>query len=166
MMNMRRTFGKNERGAITMFLSLFMLLLMTTMVTAAYMISTTNLRAVGNIQAREEARAAAQLIIDLEMGGPFYETPQQLLAQEVDIDGDLDVDYLVDLSEPECVRAAVAASAAISSVSLQGMTTSSAFNTIWEFVANVTDIRSGASITLVQGVRVLLNESQKAISCP
>ena len=45
------------------------------------------------------------------------------------------------------------------------MSSLSAWFTTWEFVARVTDARSGASVTVVQGVRALLSEAEKNISC-
>ena len=70
-----------QRGAVTLFLSLLMLLLITVLVTTAFTMSTTGLRSVGNMQARNEAIAAAQLVIETELGGPFYTTPAALSGQ-------------------------------------------------------------------------------------
>ena len=50
----------SQRGVITIFISMLMLILITVLVVTAYSLSTTNLRAVGNVQVREEALAAAQ----------------------------------------------------------------------------------------------------------
>lgn len=154
-----------QRGVITLFLSLLMLLLITGLVTAAFTMSTTNLRAIGNLQVRQEALAAAQAIIETELSGPFYTTPTALADQPVDIDDDGTDDYLVDLAQPVCVMAVQATITSSSSVTLPGMTSASAWNTTWEFVATVTDPRSGASVSVVQGVRALLSEAEKNVSC-
>jgi Tfp pilus assembly protein PilX len=154
-----------QRGAVTLFLSLLMLLLITVLVTTAFTMSTTGLRSVGNMQARNEAIAAAQLVIETELGGPFYTTPAALSDQTVDINNDGTTDYTVNLGAPECVRAAQASTAAVSSVTLPGLTTTSAWITTWEFEAVVTDPRSGAQVTVVQAVRAVLSQSQKDVSC-
>jgi hypothetical protein len=154
-----------QRGAITLIISLIMLLLITVLVTTAFTMSTTGLRAVGNMQIRNEALAAAQFVIETELGGPFYTTPTALPDQEVDIDQDGTPDFEVDLEIPDCVRATQAAITSVSSESLPGMSSLSAWFTTWEFVARVTDARSGASVTVVQGVRALLSEAEKNISC-
>lgn len=154
-----------QRGAVTLFLSMLMLLLITILVTTAFTSSTTGLRSVGNMQARNEALAAAQIIIETELGGPFYTAPQALPDQAVDIDNDGSADYLVDLGLPVCVRAAQAASTSVASVTLPGMTTASAWITTWEFEAVVTDPRSGAQVTVIQAVRAVLSQAEKAAKC-
>ena len=63
------------------------------------------------------------------------------------------------------MRAAQAAVTTVSSVTLPGMSTASAWLTTWEFVATVTEPRSGASVIVVQGVRALLSNAEKTISC-
>ena len=55
---------KNQSGVITIFISMIMLLLITLLITTAFTLSTTNLRAVGNIQARAEAISAAEKVIE------------------------------------------------------------------------------------------------------
>ena len=164
-MSASHAFAARQRGAVTLFLSLLMLLLITVLVTTAFTMSTTGLRSVGNMQSRTEAIAAAQAIIETELGGPFYTTPTALADQPVDINNDGTTDYLVDLNSPVCVRAAQAATAAVSSVTLPGLTTTSAWITTWEFEAVVTDPRSGAQVTVIQAVRAVLSQSQKDVSC-
>jgi hypothetical protein len=154
-----------QRGAIALFLSLIMLVMITGLVMTAFTMSTTGLRAVGNMQVRNEAVAAAQAVIEAELSGPFYTTPVALPDQPVDIDNDGTDDYEVDLAEPVCVLARQASEVLVSSVTLPGMSTASFWHTTWEFMATVTDPRSGASVTLVQGVRALLTEAEKNLSC-
>jgi hypothetical protein len=88
-----------------------------------------------------------------------------LSDQTVDINNDGTTDYTVNLGAPVCVRAAQASTAAVSSVTLPGLTTTSAWITTWEFEAVVTDPRSGAQVTVVQAVRAVLSQSQKDVSC-
>jgi hypothetical protein len=74
-------------------------------------------------------------------------------------------DYLVNLVEPLCVRATRANSAAASSVTLPGMTSTDAWNTVWELDATATETVSGASVRVRQGVRKLLSEAEKDLVC-
>ncbi|TXS90156.1 hypothetical protein FVW59_15515 [Parahaliea aestuarii] len=156
-----------QRGAITILICLVMLILIGLMVSTAFSISTINLRSVANVQSREEAIAAANLVIERRLGADFTAAPAPLAGEPVDINNDgVSGDYLVDLATPVCVRAEQASSSLSFSVTLPSMTASSAWNTIWELQATATEPRSGASVRVVQGVRVLLDSVQKNARCP
>jgi len=60
-----------QRGA-TLVIGLIMLVLITLMMTSAFMLSSGNLRAVGNMQFRSEAMAAANLAIEQVLGTEFF----------------------------------------------------------------------------------------------
>ena len=155
-----------QRGA-TLVVGLIMLVLLTLVVTSAFMLSTGNLRAVGNMQFRNEAIAAANKAIEQVLGSPFTNDPAAAAESiDVDIDNDGNTDYVVDIAEPECIRATVASPNAPSSLSLPGMSSASSWNTVWDVVADVDDAVSGAQIRIRQGVRVLLTQSQKDAVCP
>lgn len=159
-----------QRGA-TLIVGLIMLVLLTLVVTAAFTLSTGNLRAVGNMQFRNEAIAAANtaaedVLSSLLTGGSTVQPPAQPHIG-VDINGDSVADYFVDVAAPTCIRATVAAAAASSSLSLgAAMSTSAFWNTIWDIDATVNDAATGASIRVRQGVRVLLTQGQKDSVCP
>lgn len=153
-----------QRGA-TLIVGLIMLVLITLVVTAAFTLSTGNLRAVGNMQFRNEAIAAANVAIEQVLGSPFTDAPTSEEI-EVDINNDNTTDYFVVIATPECIRATVATPSAPSSLSLgAGMSTASHWNTIWDVVADVNDAVSGASVQIRQGVRVLLTQAQKDAVC-
>ena len=163
---------RHQRGVVTMFISMVMLVLITIMVIAAYSLSTTNLRVVGNVQAREEAAAAANLIIEETLQSPFYESWLEvggvrvaLVDLPVDINDDGDDDYLVTMEPPLCVRATVGGTTTSSSVDLPGMTSSKVFNTIWELDATATATATGAKVQVIQAVRILLSETDKDLLC-
>ncbi len=142
-----------------------MLVLITLVVTSAFMLSTGNLRAVGNMQFRNEAIAAANRAIELKIGSDFA-VPTAELALPVDLTGDGRADYFVDIAMPTCIRASVASPTAASSLSLgAAMSTSSNWNTIWDIDAVVNDAATGAAIRIRQGVRVLLTQAQKNAAC-
>jgi len=153
-----------QRGMMTLFVSLVMLLLITAMVMTAFTLSTTNLRAVGNMQTRNEAIAAASVVIAQEMSS-FTDTPVAVVDFPVDINGDGVDDYLVSVAEPVCIRATPATITSSSSVTLPGMSSSAAWNTIWDFDAVVNDPVTGASVRVREGMRVLLSEAERDDIC-
>lgn len=159
--------SRSQRGAITIFICMMMLIFMTLMVITAFSMSTVNLQSVGNAQARDEATAAAQSVIEEVMESPFTNNPSLAVLDDygVDINGDGVVDFLVDLAEPTCVRFTRANTAVGSSVTLGGMTASDAWNTIWELDATATDAATGARVRVRQGVRKLLGNLKKNALC-
>lgn len=152
-----------QRG-MALIIALIMLLLLTLMVSSAFTQSTTNLEVVGNQQWRSEALAAADVAIEQVVGSAFTTAP---VAQAINVDLNRDdrTDYVVQVSQPECVRASLASATAPSSLTLVGMSNST-WNTIWEMVATVDDPASGASVRVRSGVRVLLSDAQKNAVCP
>ena len=159
-----------QRGA-TLIVGLIMLVLITLVITAAFMISSGNLREVGNMQFRNEATAAAnaateEVINSLLIGGSTVAPPKQDIPVDINKDGTMD--YTVHIyPPPTCVRASVAAPGYSSSLSLgQVMTTQAFWNTVWDVQADVIDAVTGATVRIHQGVRVLLSLAQKNAVCP
>jgi hypothetical protein len=165
-MNTIKSIGK-QRGVITIFITMMMLLLITVLVTTAYSLSTMNLRAIGNVQAREQAIAAATFVIEdiVADGDAFTDLPAASLNNGVDIDNDLIDDYIVDVAIPVCIRATQASSPSGQSVTLIHMASNSSWNTIWEIDATATDTVTGAQVRIVHGIRVLLNKARKNAVC-
>lgn len=157
-----RLFAMQERGA-TLIVALIMLLLFTLLVSGAFTLSTVNLKAVGNMQAREEALAAANTALETLLELNFVGTGNQTI--EVDINNDGSNDYQVAIPAPVCIRVSPAESAAPSSVTLVGLS-SDTWNTVWNIEGTATDVVSGTSVKVRQGVRVLLTDAQKNIHCP
>jgi hypothetical protein len=158
-----------QGGAITILIAMIMLVVITVMISTAFSLSTINLKAVGNAQVREEALAAAHIVIEQTVASPFALDPNAaaVTAQPIDVyNGAIDGDeYLVDLAAPRCVRAVQAAVSTASSVTLPGMTSVSAFNTIWELDATATESTTGAKVRVIQGVRILLSQTEKDAVC-
>lgn len=158
-----------QRGA-TLVVGLIMLVLITVLVTSAFNLSTTNLAAVGNMQFRDEAIAGANKAIEQVLSSPFTDSPAGQ-AIDVDIDNDSIRDYEVVFSAPTCISDSemVLSSAAPSSVTLGSsfaVAGSTFHQTIWDISARVTDVnRSGASVHVHQGVRVLLTKAQYDAVC-
>ena len=153
----------NKQSGITLFMGMIMLVLITLMVTSAFMLSNTNLMAVGNMQAKDEAIAAANVAIERVLSSPFTVAPAPDM-HEVDINNDGISEYIVDVATPQCISAAIDTQSAKSSVVLAGMTISS-WNTVWDIVAEVNDVKTGAKTKVNVGARVLLTETQKNAVC-
>ncbi|WP_205890058.1 PilX N-terminal domain-containing pilus assembly protein [Pseudomonas jilinensis] len=151
-----------QRGA-TLVVGLIMLLLLTLMVGSAFTLSTTNLKAVGNMQVREEAIAAANAAIELVISSAFIDATKDE-SIEIDINNNGITDYTVNVAKPQCVGFTLAASTAASSVTL-GTMSDSTWDTLWEITATVNDVSSGASATVRQGIRVRLGNAQKTNLC-
>jgi Tfp pilus assembly protein PilX len=148
-----------QRGA-TLIVGLIMLVLITLVVTSAFMLSTGNLRAVGNMQFREEAIAAANLAIEQVISTDFTAAPKSANV-DVDIDQNGEFDYTVTVQTPKCVQASPAPPdpSTLSGVS-SNVATSSDFNTVWDIEARVNDTSTGAAVTIWQGVRKRMTEPQ------
>lgn len=156
---MRHTASRHAQNGVTLVIGLIMLVLITLVITTAFSLSTTNLRSVGNMQVREEAIAAANMAIEMEVGSPFTNTLLAVVDRAIDIDNDGTADYSVDIAAPVCMRASQAIKESLSSVTLPSSMSSTLFwNTIWDFDATVTDEKSGASVQVRQGVRVLISQ--------
>jgi Tfp pilus assembly protein PilX len=154
-----------QRGA-TLIVGLIMLALITVMVTTAFTLSNTNLKAVGNMQFRNEAVAAVNKAIEQVVGSPFTVSPAAELI-ETDINNDGTPDYSVAVAAPVCMRATPAGTTTKSSLSLgKSMSQVTDWNTVWEITATATDPASGASVRARSGVRVVRSQSQKNTECP
>lgn len=157
------TFKQSQLG-FTLLVGLIMLVLITLMVTTAFTLSTTNLKSVGNMQAKDEAIAAANQAIEQVLGSPFTTLPTAETIN-VDINNDGSADYVVAVAKPTCVRASIETAAVKSSGSLPGMSTVNSYNTIWDIEATVDDAKTGAKTTVRSGVRILLTQAQKETVC-
>lgn len=161
--------SRHAQRGVTLFVSLILLVLITLMVTTAFTLSNTNLKSVGNKQARDQAIAAANMAIE-EVLSSLVTTSSiaKPTAQTIQIDtnNDGNNDYVVSIATPACIRTSIDTSAAISSVSLgTAMSSASSWNTLWEIEATVDDTKTGAKITVRTGARVLLTQIQKTAMC-
>lgn len=153
-----------QHGA-TLVVGLIMLALITLMVTSAFTLSTSNLKAVGNMQFRNEATAAANKAIEQVVSSAFTTATADEVIN-VDLNNDGSADYMVTVIRPQCIRAAKAGKAILSSLSLgSAMSAASNWNTVWNIEAVVTDAKTGASIRTHAGVRALRSQAQKDAEC-
>ena len=158
---------RRQNGVITIFISMMMLLLITLLIVTAFTLSTTNLRAVGNLQTRQEALAAAEKIIEEvlleDAAKPAFQNAR--LPRGVDVNRDGIDEYTVEIAVPICVRATRANAVTSSSVTLPGFSAGDAWNTVWEISATATELSSGARVNVVQGIRYLMTEVEKDKVC-
>ena len=155
---------KRQRGVVTIFVSMILLVLITLLVLTAFSLSKMNLQAASNVQAREEGLAAANVVIDRTIGLEFWNNTAAV-NDTVDINGDADPDFQVVLAVPSCVRATEAPGNLSASITLQGMSSINAWFTIWELDTIATQVSTGTQVQVIQGVRVLLSTALKEALC-
>jgi len=168
--------SQNKQRGATLVVGLVMLVVLTLLVVSAIRSSNINMRISGNMQAQEETAAAAQQAIEQVISINFTVSPaSQVIA--VDINSDSTTDYTANVPVPTCTGSLSLTNAdlnpnnpsdasCISSGTAQntGMVVSGAAGagTIagqswcylqqWEIQAQVTDTRTGTTVTNVQGV--------------
>ena len=163
----RMTPLRRQRGA-TLIVGLIMLVLITLVVSSAFMLSTTNLKAVGNMQYRDEAIAAANAAIEQVISSDaIFFAPAARPGVEVG-------DYKVDVAAPECLYVADVAVATsndtnptVHSEDASGKGTGGVpgfLDTYWDIAATVQDGVTGARVTTHQGVKITLPDQPNP--CP
>ena len=154
---------KAQRGA-TLVVGLIMLVLLTLVMTSAYMLSSGNLKAVGNMQFRDEAIAAANAAIEQIISSDFTTLPVSSTIL-VDIDQDGSDDYRVAVQTAVRVQA-VPISGGVANLSgvTSGVPSSTDYNSVWDIEARVNSTTTGAAVIIRQGVRKRLTEPQFNIS--
>jgi Tfp pilus assembly protein PilX len=154
---------KAQRGA-TLVVGLIMLVLLTLVMTSAYMLSSGNLKAVGNMQFRDEAIAATNAAIEQIISSDFTTLPVSSTIL-VDIDQDGTDDYSVAVQTPVCIQA-VPISGGVANLSgvTSGVPSSTDYNSVWDIEARVNSTTTGAAVIIRQGVRKRLTEPQFNVS--
>jgi Tfp pilus assembly protein PilX len=169
---------RNRQTGATLVVGLIMLVLITLVVTTAYTLSSTNLKSVGNMQFRDEALAAANMALEQMMGTTFATMPTAATV-EIDLNRDGDNDYTVEIPTPTCISGAPVTWTSSnegnqSSAELEylesgvntHLLTVTYYNTIWDIKATVTDLTSGATVQVHQGVRAApMTEAQFTAVC-
>jgi Tfp pilus assembly protein PilX len=186
-MNARRT----QRGA-TLIVATIFLILMALFAATAFKTSTNNLRMIGNMQVRQEGIAVAQKAIEQTISSTLFTTSPTTVAATpvtVDIDGDGVTDYTAMMNpQPACYRTKVikaselnlAKAGDISCIksskveqggidlpdSAAGAGDSMCSNSEWSIGARVADARSGAVVTVNQGVAMRVLATDASNFCP
>jgi Tfp pilus assembly protein PilX len=152
-----------QHGA-TLVVALIMLTLITLLVLNAFTLSSSNLKAVGNMQARDESIAAANQAIELVVSSAFTDAP---VAQEVNVDINKDgtTDYTVAIAVPLCIKAIEVPNPDKCDETLKALCAENTWHTDWDLKATVGDAASGASVVVHQGTRAKLTNAQKTAVC-
>lgn len=156
------------QGGATLLVGLIMLVLITLMVIGAFNMSSTNLKLVGNMQAKDEASAAANAAIEqvISSATAFESLAGVPLAERVAPQPIQLGNYEVTLAVPECVYSTAIAdntsgdqnSNILNQSAGSGGTVGTVGfrDTFWDIAATVNDPATGASVEVHQGIRVAL----------
>lgn len=146
-----------------MAVGLIMLVMITLMTVSAFTLSGNNLKAVGNMQYRNEAIAAANLAIEqtINLNYATIDPANYPAMVNVDIDQDNTVDYNVSIPAPLCIHAkpAPADLLTLSGVNAN-IQNSNDFLALWEIRADATSASTGATVIARQGITKRLTLSQ------
>jgi Tfp pilus assembly protein PilX len=154
-----------QRGS-TLLVALIMLVLLTLVAVSAINSTTTSLQMVGNAQFSEEADAAAQQAIENVIStGDFKSTPPP--PQNIDVNNDGVADYTVKFEPiPSCksVKQVVVGDPGVPSICASSVG-AVCYWTIWDIRAVVSDIKTGASVVLHQGIKTIAGLNDVLASC-
>lgn len=155
---MNRTIPRQRQRGISLVIGLILLVLITLVVTSAFMLSSTNLKAVGNMQYRDEAIAAANAAIEQVISSDaIFLNP---VAQAVVVG-----DYTVQVAAPVCLYAVDVNTATSNdpnpNILIEGAGGGGggggAFqDTYWDIAATVDDGLTGAAVVAHQGIKITL----------
>ena len=175
--------GAKQQGLV-MVIALIMLLAVTLMVVTAANLAQANLKIVQNMESRDLARAAALAAIDEATSSLRFTTSPDAIflagcqsepnQQCYDYNGDGKDDVTVLVDEPTCVAVTprrnsdldVFDSLQEASCYLPPAVYSMCGDSVWEFRATATDVVTGASVVIRQGVSVLTALNNIDTNCP
>lgn len=180
---------RRAQAGATLVVTLVMLLLVALVSMTGLVGSERNLQIAGNMQARNEALAAAQALVEETLSSPaFARDPQAVAAvpYPIDIDADGDPDHVARLDPaPECLRvrpvrmieldpsvpgdiACMASAALLPGRDYAAVASGNSLchETTWNVSAAVADEVTGARVRVHQGVVVRLPVTDVANTCP
>lgn len=184
--------GPRQQQGATLIVALIMLLALSMLAVWSFNTSTTNMRVVGNMQARQESLTAAQTAVEQVISSTlFIEDPAGMAASliPVDIDGDTVTDYEAELTPaPACYRVKPVKqsqldydveedrncydTSALRNSGIEGPAAvtqtgdSVCSDTEWNIRVKVTDSRSAASVAVNQGIGTRVLTTEAANACP
>lgn len=155
-----------QEGA-TLVVGLIVLVTITLLMVSAFSLSGGNLKAVSNMQYRNEAIAAANMAIEQTININFAAINPADYPSSIDIDIDQDNanDYTVTIKAPLCIRATLAPvdSSALSGVN-SNIVNSSNYLTLWEIEVIAQNQVTGASVIAKQGIGKQMTQSEYLLS--
>ena len=164
---MRRMNLIGRQNGATLVVGLIMLVMITLLMVSAFTLSGDNLKAVGNMQYRNEVIAAANMAIEqtINLNYAAIDPANYPTTVDIDIDQDNTVDYTVSIPAPVCIsgKPASADLLTLSGVNAN-IQNSNDFLTLWEIRADATSASSGASVIARQGINKRLTLSEYVAS--
>ena len=152
---MRDLHNRFKQQGATLVVGLVMLVMITLLMVSAFTLSGNNLKAVGNMQHRNEAIAAANLAIEqtINLNYSTLDPADFPALIDVDIDQDNTVDYTVSIPAPFCVSAKPAPTTLLTRNGVNAnIQNSSDFITLWEIRADAASSSTGAIVSARQGI--------------
>lgn len=181
-----------QRGA-TLVIALIMLVLLTLFAVSALNTGTTDLKVIGNMQARSEAMNAAEQTIETVISRSLFITsPANAVLNPcgaantlcTDINNDGVTDYTTKLNpQPACVKVDPIKNADLNMAKkvdrdcavqqqqqfgVAGAVSGNSLcaNSIWEITAETTSAANGATAAVTQGIGVRISTDVVATACP
>ena len=157
----------SRQSGATLVVGLIMLVSITLLMISAFSLSGGNLKAVSNMQFRNEAIAAANMAIEQTININFVAIDPANYPETIDIDIDQNntTDYVVSIKAPLCIKATLAP---VNPLALSGInsnvTNSSDYLTLWEIEATSQNQATGASVVAKQGISKQLTQSEYLLS--
>ena len=157
----------SRQSGATLVVGLIMLVSITLLMISAFSLSGGNLKAVSNMQFRNEAIAAANMAIEQTININFVAIDPANYPETIDIDIDQNntTDYVVSIKAPLCIKATLAP---VNPLALSGInsnvTNSSDYLTLWEIEATAQNQATGASVVAKQGINKQLTQSEYLLS--
>jgi len=182
---------RRQQGA-TLLVAMIMLVVLMLFVVSAMNTATTNLKVVGNMQAKNEALTAAQEAIETTISQTqFISTPTNAVPVPcgaantlcMNVSGNATPDYTTVLNPaPGCVTLKPIKNTELNLTNTEDLGCSAGqqqqfgvagavtgdslcANSVWEITAQTTGANSGAALTVVQGVGVRISGDDAATSC-
>ncbi len=170
--------GSGERGA-ALFFALIILGLMTLLAVSAFNIGSVNLKVVTNVQARQEATGAADLAAQQVIGNTTFATaaPPYSTSVDVDVNNDGTADYTASVTASCLTYRPYPAPGQVLDVSdpCAGSSMGAAFcnQALWDVQSTAVPAAAsayrgnvGTSVTVHQGVSMLMSLDQTQAACP
>lgn len=157
----------SRQNGATLVVGLIMLVAITMMMLSAFSLSGGNLKAVGNMQFRNEAIAAARIAIEQTININFaaIDSANYPATVDIDIDRDNTIDYVVSIKAPACLKATLIPAAPVSlSGELGNVANLPYYMTLWEIEATAHNQATGASAVARQGIGKQLTISEYLLS--
>lgn len=144
-----------QRGS-TLMVALVMLVLLTLIAISAISSTSSSIQVVGNAQFREEAISAGQRALEEVLrNGNFRTTAPAPTSIDINLDGTMDYNVSFE-PPPACISYLVASDQdpAVPNI-CKSTVGATCYWTVWDITAQVSDIVTGASVVVHQGVRTI-----------